>query len=389
MYALMSGRIGSRWEVAQGRDEPREETSMQRRQFIKSVAGGVAATAVSGLMGRRAFAADKCIMPWASDTPMVKREAKSGPFKIALSNSYIGNTWRTEMVQIAKAYTERDDVKPMIASFQATSSGNEVSAQIAQMNQMILSGVDAIILNAASPTGLNSVVDQAVDAGILVVSFDNVVTTENAVLVNEDQYSMGKQWADFIVDKTGGKGNILVVRGVAGTFVDQERTRAANDVFGKHPEIKTTEIYGNWDDGTAQKVTANALASGTKFDGVWSQGGDTGVVRAFQQAGMDIPPIAGEAENGFRKLASELKFPMLSIGQSPALSALSIKVALDILQGKETPRSVSAPLPTATTDTLKSGENFFPDLPDSFFTPISIPVCGLDFDVNQILKQKV
>lgn len=363
---------------------------MQRRQFIQGLAGGVAATALSGLMGRQAFAAmGECIVPWASDTKMIQREAKEGPFRIALSNSYIGNTWRTEMVQIAKAYTERPEVKPLIASFQATSSGNEVSAQIAQINQMILSGVDAIILNAASPTGLNSVIDQAADAGILVVSFDNVVTTDKAVTVNQDQYAMGKQWADFVVEKTGGKGNVLMVRGVAGTFVDQERTRAATDVFGQHPDIETTEIYGNWDDGTAQKVTANALASGTKFDGVWSQGGDTGVVRAFQQAGLDIPPIAGEAENGFRKLASELKFPMLSIGQSPALSALSIMVALEILQGKEVPQSVSAPLSTATTDTLKSGVDFFPELPDSFFTPISIPVCGLDFTAEQILKQKV
>ncbi len=363
---------------------------MQRRHFVKLMAGGLGASAFYGLGGQAAFAADdKCMVPWGTDTKMIKQAAKPGPYKIALSNSYIGNTWRTEMVQIAKAYTERPEVKADIASFQASSSGNEVSAQIAQINQMILSGVDAIILNAASPTGLNSVIDQAVAAGILVVSFDNVVTTPKAVLVNQDQYEMGKQWADFIVEKTGGKGNILMVRGVAGTFVDQERTRAATDVFSKHPDIKTTEVYGNWDDGTAQKVVANALASSPKFDGVWSQGGDTGVVRAFQQAGQKIPPIAGEAENGFRKLASELKFPMLSIGQSPALSALSIKVAIAILKGEEVPQSVSAPLPTATTDTLKSGTDFFPNLPDSFFTPISIASCDLNFDVNKILAQKV
>jgi ribose transport system substrate-binding protein len=180
-----------------------------------------------------------------------------------------------------------------------------------------------------------------------------------------------------------------MVRGVAGTFVDQERTRAANDVFKQHEGIKTTEVYGNWDDGTAQKVTANALASGAKFDAVWSQGGDTGVVRAFQQAGADIPPIAGEAENGFRKLAAELKFPMLSIGQSPALSAMSIKVAIAILQGEKVPQSISVPLPTATTETLKAGVNYFPDLPDSFFTPINIEACGLTFDVENVLKQKV
>jgi ribose transport system substrate-binding protein len=364
---------------------------MQRRDFIKIVAAGAGAAAFSGPLVRAAFAADdsKCLVPWASDTPTFTWKSKPGPYKIALSNSYIGNTWRTEMVQIAKAYTEKPEVKKHIKSFQVSSSGNDVNAQIAQMNQMILSGVDAIVIDAASPTGLNSVIEQAVDAGILVVAFDNSVTTKKSVLVNEDQYEMGKKWAEFLVDHTGGKGHYLMVRGVAGTSVDQDRTKAAKDVFGKHSGITTTEVYGNWDDGTAQKVTANALAAGTKFDAVWSQGGDTGVVRAFQQAGQKIPPIAGEAENGFRKLAAKLKFPMLSIGQSPALSAMSIKVAIAILQGEKVPQAVSVPLPTATNDTLKAGVNYFPDLPDSFFTPINIEPCGLTFDVKKVLKQKV
>jgi ribose transport system substrate-binding protein len=80
---------------------------------------------------------------------------------------------------------------------------------------------------------------------------------------------------------------------------------------------------------------------------------------------------------------------MLSIGQSPALSALSIKAAIAILQGQKVPQSISVPLPTATTDTLKAGVNYFPDLPDSFFTPINIVQCGLKFDIQTILKQKV
>lgn len=366
---------------------------MQRRDFTKGMMAGVGAVtfaSVSGVSVSAAFAADeKCLVPWASDTPMFSWKKKAGPYKIALSNSYIGNTWRTEMVQIAKAYTELPEVKKHIAQFQVSSSGNDVNAQIAQISQMILGGVDAIVLDAASPTGLNSIVDQAIGAGILVVSFDNIVTTKKAVTVNENQYTMGRKWAEFLIGKLGDKGNILMVRGVAGTFVDQERTRGANDVFGKYSGIKTTEVFGKWDDGTAQKVTANALASGINFDGVWCQGGDTGVVRAFLQGGFAIPPFAGEAENGFRKLAAKLKFPMLSIGDSPALSAMSIKVAISLLQGEKVPQSISVPLPTATTDTLVAGKNYFPDLPDSFFTPISIPQCGLIFDVNKILKQKV
>jgi len=366
---------------------------MRRREFLARTAGGLGAGLALSVFGEGlAWAKSdmaQCMVPWKSSTPMVSWPAKKPPYKIALSNSYIGNTWRTEMVQIAKAYTEQADVKPLIKEFKVSSSGNDVNAQIAQINQMILGGMDAIVLDAATPTGLNSVIDQAVNAGVLVVSFDNVVTTKKAITVNEDQYAMGKQWAEFLVKHLDGKGHVLMVRGVAGTFVDQERTRGGMDVFKKHPGIKTTQVYGNWDDGTAQKVTANALASTPDINGVWCQGGDTGVVRAFQQADKKIPPIGGEAENGFRKLAAKLKFPMLSIGQSPTLVALSIKVALAMLQGEKVPRAISAPLPTATTATLKAGYNYFPDQPDSFFTPINIEPCGLTFDVEQVLKQKV
>lgn len=363
---------------------------MKRRDFLVRTLAGAGAMTMADMLPGMALAEDaKCFAPWSSDTADFAWKAKPGPYKIALSNSYIGNSWRTEMIQIAKSYTEQPDVKKDIKSFVVSSAGNDVSAQIAQINQMILSGVDAIVLDAASPTGLNSVIDQAVAAGILVVSFDNVVTTKKAVWVNENQYDMGKQWAEFVVKHMGDKGNVLMVRGVAGTFVDQERFKGGEDVFKKYPGIKTTQIYGDWDNGTAQKATANAIASGTKFDGVWSEGGDSGVVQAFLQAGMKMPPIGGEAENGYRKFAEKHKFPMLSIGQSPALGALGIKVAIAILQGEKVPQSISVPLPVVTNDTLKQGKNYYPSLGDSLYVAVSIPACGLNFDLAKVLKQKV
>ncbi len=44
--------------------------------------------------------------------------------------------------------------------------------QPAQVQNLILQGYDAIVINAASPTHLNGAIKQACDAGIVVVSFD-------------------------------------------------------------------------------------------------------------------------------------------------------------------------------------------------------------------------
>src|SRR5687767_478108 len=128
-----------------------------------------------------------CFAAAPNNDKMVKFDSKPGPYKIAVSNSFIGNDWRTQMIQMAKAYIEQPHVKPLIKEFSLVSSGQDVAAQIAQMDNMIASGVDAIILNAASPTAFDAVIKRASDAGIIVVSFDNVVTAPEAVLVNEDQ----------------------------------------------------------------------------------------------------------------------------------------------------------------------------------------------------------
>ena len=111
------------------------------------------------------------------------------------------------------------------------------------------------------------------------------------------------------------------------------RARAAHFQF--------VEVVGNWDDGTAQKVTADAIAVHGHFDAVFVQGGSTGTVRAMMDAHHPFVPIAGEAENGFRKLiAQHAKEGLkgISIGQSSGLVAISIKAAITALQGNPMPR---------------------------------------------------
>lgn len=360
---------------------------MKRRDLLVRTAGGVGSAMLLGTLPALAWADNSsCYSAFDGNTKPFSWPKKKGPYRIALSNSYIGNEWRAEMVTIAKMYSQHPEVKKLIKDFKVSSAGNDVNAQIAQINQMILGGVDAIVMDAASPTGLNSTIERAAKAGVLVVSFDNTVTTDKAITINQDQFEMGKRWADFVIKHTGGKGHVLVVRGVAGTFVDQQRYKGGRSVFDKHSGIKTTEVYGNWDNGTAQKVTANALASGSDFDAIWSEGGDSGVVNAFKQHGKKVPPFAGEGENGFRIAGAKYGFPMLSIGQSAGLVALSMKVALSVLQGEKVPQSIQSPLNLVTNDNLKEGKNYFKDLPDSFFNAVSVPDCGLHFDATKVYK---
>jgi ribose transport system substrate-binding protein len=312
---------------------------------------GSAAAASSGLLTLPAIAAGK-------------------RHKVALSNSYIGNKWRIEMENVFKAALQMEPYKSQIEG-SWFNSGNDVSKQSQQLTNLIAERVDAIIVNAASPTGLNGILNQAAGRGILVVSFDNIVTTPKALKVDTDQVKFGETLADWLAKKLNGKGNVIMVTGVAGTSVDQDRNKGADAVWARNPGIKVVSRYtGMWDSSTAERNTAAVLNSLPQIDGIWCQGGTDGVLKAFIAANRPLPPTAGEAENGFRKFMIGYmghKVEGISVGQPPYLSVVSLELARRILN-KEYPRKdITIPFPYVTNETVKVGETVFPNLPDSFF----------------------
>ena len=165
--------------------------------------------------------------------------------KIALSNSFIGNKWRIEMENLFKAGCKMPPYKNQV-DCSIYNSGNDVSKQTQQMSNLISQGVDAIVLNAASPTGLNGIIGQACARGILVVSYDNVVTAPCALKVNTDQFKFGQVLAESLAKNINGKGNVIMVTGVPGTFVDEQRNKGADSVWKKYPGIKVVvPVHGD------------------------------------------------------------------------------------------------------------------------------------------------
>src|SRR5690242_9154907 len=227
----------------------------------------------------------KCFVPWTDQTKFFKYPAKPGPYRIALANGFIGNTWRIQMIKTAKAYAEQPDVKAKLKEFKVVSTGEDVAAQIAAVNNFIDSGYDAIVINAQNPTAFAPVIKRAKAKGVILVAFDNILDTEDAINVDVDQKGLGEYWAKWLVKEIPNGGKILEVRGVAGTSVDTDRHNGIHEVLdasGKKWDV--VEVVGKWDDGVAQKATADAIATSGPFDGITEQGCDTGIVQAMLDA---------------------------------------------------------------------------------------------------------
>src|SRR5262249_38355111 len=133
-----------------------------RKSMLKSLMGGALAATALVMLSSTAIAepevvsgpsADpECFAPWTAETKFFKFPKKEGPYRIALANGYIANTWRIQMIQTAKAYAAQPDVAIKLKEFQVVSTGEDVRAQISAINNFIDSGYDAIVVNAQNPT---------------------------------------------------------------------------------------------------------------------------------------------------------------------------------------------------------------------------------------------
>ena len=121
------------------------------RHLASAAVGGAMLTAVCAFSAP-AFAAGPevvagplripaCFVPWSDKTKFFKFPAKKGPYRIALANGFIANTWRIQMIQTAKAYAAQPEIAAKLKEFKVVSTGDDVAAQIAAINNFIDSGL--------------------------------------------------------------------------------------------------------------------------------------------------------------------------------------------------------------------------------------------------------
>ena len=336
-----------------------------------------------------------CFAPWSEETTFLQWPAREGPFRIAVVNGFVGNTWRIQMVKTAKAFAEDPSMAGKIAEFKVVSTGTDAPAQLGAIEDFINQGYDAIVTIAVAPTGFDRVIRLADRENVVLVPFDNVLDTEAVMQVNEDQLAMGHRWAEFVMGELAANGvtsgKILEVRGLPGNSVDRDRSVGINEVIeASDGDWEVISVVGNWDDGTTQKVVADAIAVHGEFAAIVAQGGSNGVVQALKDAGHPWVPVAGESENGFRKAIAENAddgLKGISIGQSPGLVAVAMKAAVSALEGNVMPQLISVPLPVATYEDLEDGKNYWSDLPDNFFTVNEFPPCGVNISGPAIMAQ--
>jgi ribose transport system substrate-binding protein len=319
------------------------------------------------LFGGAAEAASGCI-----------KGDRKPPYKIGWSDVYLGIPWMTETRGIMDEAVKDLQGQGLVKDLTVANANADAPTQIQQIQSMIDSNTDIILIIAGSATALNRVIEQACNKGIAVVNFDSLVTTDKLTAkVYTDPVDWGRQGAKWLVSQLKGKGDILVLNGVAGVAISEDRWRGAKEVFDAAKDIHIVGITNTEHNvGPAQQAVANLLFAHPKIDGIWSQGGaiSAGAILALDKAGVPMVPITGENYKQFMQMWYDRKFPAWATGQPNWIGALSIYAAVWALQGQDVPRDIVIPLPSITNDNLAEYIERGKNMPDDnyIYPPYSL-----------------
>jgi ribose transport system substrate-binding protein len=276
-----------------------------------------------------------------TDTSQYKKDP---PYIIGFSNASVDNTWRLAQLHAIQAAAAKH--KDVIEKLLITDANNNPSKQVSDVEDLLTRGVDILIVSASKSDALDPVVTRAMESGVPVVMVDRRVTSDNFVsFVTASDEVTGRLFAQWLVEKLNGKGNIIMLPGQAGASPAELRIAAAKSIVAQYPDIKILDLqYTDWNPAKAKSIVSAMIQKyGDEIDGIWNDSGvqGGGSIEAFVAAGYEpgtIPPATCADLNGCLRIAVENKVPVLNFDYPPAMGGAAVELALQVLAGAAVPK---------------------------------------------------
>ena len=228
--------------------------------------------------------------------------------------------------------------------------------------------LDALVILPYSSEELTTPVKAVKDAGTFITVVDRGLSdaTIQDLYLAGDNIAVGRNTAKYMIDKLGGKGNLVVLRGIP-TVIDDERIKGFNDAI-QGTELKVLDIqYANWNSDEAFKLMQDYLAKYPQIDAVWANDDDMllGVLEAVKESGRkDIKLALGG--NGMKDIVKKVidgdAMTPVETPYPPAMIKTAIYMTVANLVGQAPVRgTVKLDAPLITQANAK--EYYFPDSP--------------------------
>jgi len=259
--------------------------------------------------------------------------------KIGVSIPSADHGWTGGIVWYAQQAIQDWQAKdPDIEFFLVTADGP--AKQVGDVEDLMVKGIDALVILAHDSAPLTPIVAEAYDEGIFIVSVDRGLTkpVEN-VYVAGDNPGMGRVSGQWMAEALNGKGKIVVLEGIP-CVINSERVDAFNEVIAQYPGIEILDSQpANWSTQKGLEIMENYLQKYNEIDAVWAQDDDVlkGVLQAYKESGRDDIKLflggAGSKEM-IKKVLDNDSLVKADVTYPPSMIATGISMAVLSLRGE-------------------------------------------------------
>ena len=231
--------------------------------------------------------------------------------------------------------------------------------QISQCENYIAQGVDAVILHPYDREACAPIVDMCNEAGVVIILCNSRTTNMDraSAFVGSDDVNAGEIEMQFIADKLGGKGGVVIIHGPNGHSAEINRTKGNYNILKKYPQMKVlAEQTANWDRAQGMELTENWLTAGMPIKAVVGQNDEMalGALMAVEAAGKqdEIFIIGIDAIADALQAVKDRRLDATVFQDGQGQGYGSVDVAYRIIQGEEVPFMNDIPFVLVTPENV-------------------------------------
>lgn len=272
-----------------------------------------------------------------------------------MSQCNLGEPWRVQMN--ADIRRVADDHPELTVVFKDAQNDN--LRQRAHIEEFLRAGVDAILVSPKEAAPLTGVVRDAYRKGIPVIVLDRRVLGEDyTCFIGADNRKIGRALGKWLVQRLGGKGKIVELKGLMTSTPGQDRHAGFREgIKGSELEV-IFEADMKWLEPNARKEMESALARFSRIDavyahndpaahGAWLAARAAGREQEMLFVGVDALPHEGQVYVRQGILAASFEYPT---GGKEA-----VETVLRVLRGEKVPKEITLLSRVFTRENVEQG----------------------------------
>ncbi len=285
-----------------------------------------------------------------AETPAEEEEAEPEPagekaaagYKIGFSVKTLTNEpFQAFIADMIQTKVEENGCEFVLAT---TDSAEDVAQQVSQIEDMLVSGIDALIVNPLDSSAIIPALEKCKAANVPVIMVDSgpAEGTDESLYVTyigTDNYAGSVTAGEKLAEALGGEGKVVIVRGVSGNTAGEARANGFKaGIEGTNVEL-VAEQPGNWSNDDALQAMENMLIANPDIDGVYSCSDVMldGILEAIESSGKDdILIYSFDGLTNGCQLVLDGKVNATMQQYPSVMGELAVEYLLQILKGEKT-----------------------------------------------------